>query len=409
MALIPGFEYDIYISYSHLDNIKFPGEAHGWVTQFQQNLNLAFARRFGRVDLVKFYYDDLVLNQRFENGMEQAIKNSAIFICLNSRSYIASEYCNLELKTFYNKIKDDGIGRMVNDRSRIVHVALDNLAYEEWHEALSEFIAFPFHNAENSEDYGDVLKPSTPQFKEQIKLLRDELFSLIQDMELTNYAVDKIDSHLDDNQDSPKGIEKEVATTVVSELKASDGNKSNDVFISYNHGDQKIALDVYNFLTEANKKVIIDVECMEPTTEISDFIKSSIENSDFTISLISDKSLKSGWVGLETATTFFHEKFVGEKKFIGCYLDDKIFDDEFALDCIDEIEGEIKNTHKLIKRYQDKMLDTRHLNDRISRLIALRHNFDKTLQNCHEQLILDLRKDEFMNSMAAILKYINKK
>ena len=52
MALIPGFEYDIFISYAHLDNATLTGQADGWIKQFHENLNLMLAKRFGRMGMV---------------------------------------------------------------------------------------------------------------------------------------------------------------------------------------------------------------------------------------------------------------------------------------------------------------------------------------------------------------------
>ena len=62
MAFIPGFEYDIFISYSHIDNIAFPGQTDGWIEQFYKNLNIMLAKRFGSTDLVKIWWDNKKLD-----------------------------------------------------------------------------------------------------------------------------------------------------------------------------------------------------------------------------------------------------------------------------------------------------------------------------------------------------------
>ena len=62
MALIPGFEYDIFISYAHLDNATLTGQADGWIKQFHENLNLMLAKRFGRMGMVKIWWDSKKLD-----------------------------------------------------------------------------------------------------------------------------------------------------------------------------------------------------------------------------------------------------------------------------------------------------------------------------------------------------------
>jgi hypothetical protein len=62
MAFIPAYEYDIFISYAHVDNTPFFGQADGWIEQFYKNLNLMLAKRFGRLDIVKIWWDSKKLD-----------------------------------------------------------------------------------------------------------------------------------------------------------------------------------------------------------------------------------------------------------------------------------------------------------------------------------------------------------
>src|SRR5687768_12560238 len=112
MALIPGYTYDIFISYAHVDNIAFPNQADGWIKQFFDNLNLMLAKRFGRLGIVNFWWDTKKLDGSvlFDKSIEEGIKNSAIMICLNSPGYIASDYCQQELRTFYSKVQSEKVG-----------------------------------------------------------------------------------------------------------------------------------------------------------------------------------------------------------------------------------------------------------------------------------------------------------
>ena len=96
-AFIPGFEYDIFISYAHVDNLAVEGEMK-WVEQFHKQLEIALAKRIGRVGLVKIWRDKrLEGDQLFDETIQKNIDNSALFLALTSNGYLASDYCKDEL------------------------------------------------------------------------------------------------------------------------------------------------------------------------------------------------------------------------------------------------------------------------------------------------------------------------
>jgi len=181
MGLIPGFEYDIFISYAHVDNVAFPGQADGWIEQFYKNLNLMLARRSGRMDTVKIWWDTHKLdgNVVFDDSIESGIKKSAIMICLNSPGYIASDYCKQELDAFYQKAKNEKYGVQIGERSRIVNVLLNNIPFKEWPKELSGTTGFQFHDAKEAEDFGDTVDTLSAEFKQQMQDLRDAVWNLL--------------------------------------------------------------------------------------------------------------------------------------------------------------------------------------------------------------------------------------
>ena len=183
MALIPGYEYDIFISYAHLDNATFPGQTDGWIKQFYENLNLMLAKRFGRMGMVKIWWDSKKLDGSvlFDDSIAEGIKKSAIMISLNSSSYQASDYCKLELETFYNTAKNDGIGLNVKNRSRVIHVLLNNVPYQEWPKELSGTSGFPFHDAKEADDFGDCVDTTSEAFRNEMRNLRDAVWHLLTD------------------------------------------------------------------------------------------------------------------------------------------------------------------------------------------------------------------------------------
>ncbi len=183
MALIPGYEYDIFISYAHVDNIAFPGQKDGWIEQFYKNLNLMLAKRSGRLGIVKIWWDNKKLDGSvlFDQSIEEGINKSAIMICLNSPGYIASDYCKQELDFFYKKAQKEKTGLKVADRSRIINVLLNNIPHTQWPTELSGTSGFPFHDATESEDFGDPVDTLSTEFRTQMQSIRDAVWKLLND------------------------------------------------------------------------------------------------------------------------------------------------------------------------------------------------------------------------------------
>jgi len=87
------------------------------------------------------------------------------------------------------------------------------------------------------------------------------------------------------------------------------------VFISYNHGDSEVADKLKTALEKTGIVVRIDKAVMDAGANIQEFIESSIRDTGVTLSLVSNHSLLSAWVALESIDTFYQEKFTGKVDF----------------------------------------------------------------------------------------------
>jgi hypothetical protein len=210
MPFLPGFEYDIFISYAHVDNEAFrpigsSGQADGWIEQFYKNLNLILAKRFGRMDMVKIWWNNKKLDGSllYDQSIEEGIKKSAIFICLNSPGYAASVHCKQELDLFYKKAQSEKTGLNIAGRSRILHVLLYNIAVKDWPEPLAGSTGFPFHDAVESADFGDTVDSQSMAFRTQLQNLRDAIWKLLTEFqkEQMQHAIPGNINHLESKDD----------------------------------------------------------------------------------------------------------------------------------------------------------------------------------------------------------------
>lgn len=178
MSLIKGYKYDFFISYSHIDN-EDPNARKGWVEKFYSQFNVLLKQSFGEHD-VSIWWDNKRLNGSivFDDSIAEAIDNAAILICLNSPSFLNSDYCQEELKRFVKKASHDEYGLRLNNRSRILNLLLFNIPYAEWPEQLSGTTGFSFHDAKEKDLLGDRLVIGESKFRRQLNILRDAIIGL---------------------------------------------------------------------------------------------------------------------------------------------------------------------------------------------------------------------------------------
>ena len=178
--MVPGYEYDIFISYSHVDNGTVQSEQVGWVEQFHKSLELKLIQRFGRADMVHVWRDKkLDGGQLFNDVIQNRINGSALFLSLTSPGYVESDYCQQELKWFHQRAETEGVGLRVGERMRIFNVLLHNIPYAEWPEAFGQTSGFPFYDAEDAEDFGVPLDPAGKEFETQIRQLVKAIFQAL--------------------------------------------------------------------------------------------------------------------------------------------------------------------------------------------------------------------------------------
>ncbi|MFQ5605256.1 MAG: hypothetical protein ACE5HS_18480 [bacterium] len=181
MAYIPGFEFDLFISYAHVDNLADDDGARGWVEQFCNHLNIKLTKRFGREGLVNIWWDSaLDGSQLFDKTIQDKIKGAALFLSLHSVGYRESDYCQNELKWFFQKANQESFRLKIGDRYRIINVLLNNIHHDQWPAEYSRTSGFPFHDAKNETDFGEPTQPGSQEFKQQLRALVDAIHKFIE-------------------------------------------------------------------------------------------------------------------------------------------------------------------------------------------------------------------------------------
>lgn len=135
MALLPNYEYDVFISYRHKDN-----KYDGWVTDFVANLRREIGATF-KEDISVYFdsnsYDGLLETHSVDKSLEAKLK-SLVFMPIISQTYCDTksfawqhEFC------VFNKLaKEDPLGRDIrlsngNVASRILPIKIHDLDAED--------------------------------------------------------------------------------------------------------------------------------------------------------------------------------------------------------------------------------------------------------------------------------------
>ncbi len=179
MAYIDGFEHDLFISYAHVDNLAATGKLP-WVEEFHKRLDIALAQRIGRMGMVKIWRDKkLEGDHLFDQTISEGLEKAALFVALTSNGYLASDYCQQELKAFHKKADAASFGLQIGDRSRIYVALLNNIPPTRWPEEYGRITGHPFHDAEDDDAFGLPSDLTEKPFDKQLRALADSLYRML--------------------------------------------------------------------------------------------------------------------------------------------------------------------------------------------------------------------------------------
>jgi len=179
------------------------------------------------------------------------------------------------------------------------------------------------------------------------------------------------------------------STQEIDTLIETENQAIQKVFISYNHKDLTFVEQLKQDLEQSNIQLIIDIDRMKFGDDIQEFIESSVQTSDITLSVISKNSLASPWVMLETLETFQQEDFLKAMRFIPVIIDHSYQSANFATQLIEYIEKSIDLIIDEITRLSKKYVATDTLDLQKKRLITLRSTIDQVLLNLSKRFVAD--------------------
>lgn len=194
-------------------------------------------------------------------------------------------------------------------------------------------------------------------------------------------------------------------TTVATPTPTPTAPARPKVFISYNHNDALSMRAVKAHLEDNGIQVFVDIQDMGVGDNIAAFIDRALAENQFILSLISQNSLKSGWVNTEFSGALLLNRF--GKKWLPALLDKSAFDDKFIKKTQDEFDKKTAALGKSISEAVQKGRDIRQYTDELARLTDLKNDFIKNIQAIKNNLSVDVSGPMFDVGMGRIVKTIH--
>jgi hypothetical protein len=198
---------------------------------------------------------------------------------------------------------------------------------------------------------------------------------------------------------------KKLYTNVLKDEEGLDMKKT--VFISYSQKDMEFVKKLKQALEEQHIGVTIDIEAAKFGDNLDEFMRASVHEADFTVSVVSENSLKSVWVVEESLRTLMHEEVEGRKRFVPIYIDKKFLDDTFYLEIVDGVDQALARLKELTVQAIERNLGTANYDKKRKRLVQLRSNLDRILERFHTYLVGDFSSDEkFAENLPRLIEVI---
>jgi len=181
-AYVPGFQYDLFVSYAHIDNLPAiaDDDKSGWVHSLIQKLDVSLAQKLGVKGAI-WMDPRLAGNEPVTPALLESIARCANLLIVLSEGYLQSEWCALERQKFIEAAGGD-------PGKRLFVIQLDEIPRERWPAELQDLIGFQFYEKEREEaapkrlgwpmatstdrEYFNQLNDLSHKLKKQLKELR---------------------------------------------------------------------------------------------------------------------------------------------------------------------------------------------------------------------------------------------
>ncbi len=143
---LPGYSADIFISYSHNDDLPFGEDGSRWVTDFHRNLDIRVRAYLGRAAAI-WRDPKLSGSDIFSDEVAIQLRGSGLLVSVISPSYLRSDWCSRELQTFVEAAQHSG-GIDIGHKKRLIKVIKTPVPRAEVPQILDSILGHEFFHVE---------------------------------------------------------------------------------------------------------------------------------------------------------------------------------------------------------------------------------------------------------------------
>jgi TIR domain-containing protein len=166
------YEYDLFISYAHLDNER-TDTAEGWITIFHRDLHRMLSNSLGRPATI-WRDAQLTPGDDFEAAIMTALKKSAVLVIVMSPTFLERQWFEKEFSVFINAAEERG-DLLTGNWSRIFNAMIRATSREKLPDHLQELVAYEFF-LQSPEDSGERYYRTLSRLGRDISSLLETLY-----------------------------------------------------------------------------------------------------------------------------------------------------------------------------------------------------------------------------------------
>ena len=139
---MPDFKFDIFISYTHIDNKPLSDHQKGWIAKLHEDLETRLAMILGEEP--RMWRDPrLQGNEVFDESIVRQLNKVALLVSVLSPRYVKSEWCTRELREFLRAAEQTG-GVRIGDKVRLFKVVMIPVPPEDHPPELQPLLGYKF-------------------------------------------------------------------------------------------------------------------------------------------------------------------------------------------------------------------------------------------------------------------------
>lgn len=147
---------DLFISYTHIDNVPLDMNEPGWISRLHYSLGVRLQQIIG--GQVSIWRDEkLTGNDNFSDSILKGLKNVPLLVCVVSPRYVNSDWCIKEFEQFTHDVEAQG-GLQMGEKSRIFKVIKTPLELEEQPDVLQTQLGYCFYDVNPANNRPDEFR-----------------------------------------------------------------------------------------------------------------------------------------------------------------------------------------------------------------------------------------------------------